>query len=425
MTRDRGYYNPGNDSFGYNSRRNNDYWLGPSNSGNRNDSYGYKNQGQSRNFANSSKSRYGDQNKDSTPVICKHFALLDQCRFGNKCSFLHTVKRILYMQDVFKGGVYCSTLRMTADNAIEFFACGHGPTIKRFKFHSNNANEIQTTTYPNITIQMPPGQGNQNNTVRTRVKGPVTDQAIHSLLFMDDCLFAGLRTGHICVHHLPSGTFTMLEGHDSSVSSIIVIEGIVLSSCESGKINLWRFDSGAFTCINSLHTNSKINSLLEVICDVSTPTASQPRLLWAGGSVINIIDLASLTVVKSIQLPSNVVVKCFKRYGGHVIVGFSNGYLKVFTPLGDEVYMSSNDSGSITAMDGMQTSEGDLLLVGSRSGELTVVQLPSFNLQYLLMCHIDGHKKSGISKIAPIGAQHFLTTGYDGNVSFFMWNNPV
>ncbi|AFZ80361.1 hypothetical protein BEWA_032140 [Theileria equi strain WA] len=416
MYRGRGSYNRGHGFFDSSSGQNDGVWYAPD----MDDDQGYRNHGH-MGYSSGYGNRHGHSNKPTNLTVCRHHALLDKCRYGAKCAYSHLFKRVMNMMDIFRGGICSCTVKRASDQSLDLFACGYGPSIKRWKLYGDAGGNIKLSSGSNLVIPMPENYDSSANRFGGRGgpgynSGPV----IHSLVCIEDFLFSGLKTGHICVHHLPSGNSTMLDGHKHPVKSITVIDGIVLSVCESGKINLWTFDNstGAFNCVNSLLTETRVNCLLEVKQDAA-------RTLWAGGSTINIIELGSLSIAKTIQLPHGAIVRCFKLYGNHVIAGFTDGSVRIYNHLGDEVFATEGQRAAITALEGMEAAGGDSLLIGYKSGLLMAVQLPSFNLLGELSCHFEGPKnssKGGISSVISLGPKHFMTSGYDGNISIFTWD---
>ncbi|GIX66169.1 zinc finger protein, putative [Babesia caballi] len=368
------------------------------------------------NYRSNNSSRRGGR-QAAEHAVCKHYAIHERCRFGAKCLYRHLLRRVLFLRDVCHKGVCALAVCRVSDSRLDLFVTGHGTSVKRLSLAGDLGGGVSLLEHTSFTLNIQEAL-QQAHQPRGR-RSP--DQVIFSLRCINDCLFAGLRSGHISVYHIPTGTSTLIHGHSAPVTSVILVESAVLSACEDGKICIWSFDavSNSFSCVNSLSTKSAISSLLEVNDGVN-------RRLWAGGSAITVIDLGTLAVVRSAPLPNGDFAKAMVRYGQHVIVALHSGDCVVLDANADPVYRSSNDGTALTALDGMQSDKGDLLLVGDKSGTLSVVQIPAFNVEGTLNCNTDaprGAKWLGISAITSLGGGLFVVAGYDGHVHVFRYTN--
>ncbi|ORM39706.1 uncharacterized protein BXIN_0105 [Babesia sp. Xinjiang] len=386
-----------------------DVWYAP-----RQENYRSRGQGTSNNRNNNSSTRRGGK-QESESMICKHHAMHDHCRYGGKCMYRHTLKRLLYLPDVCPKGVCAVTVCRVSDSRLDLYAVGQGTNIRRLSIAGDVTGGVSLVEQNTFTLNI---QDVLKRPYQTRTRR-ARDQFIFSLRCINDCLFAGIRTGHISVFHLPTGTSTLIYGHEAPVMAMILVDSAVLSACEEGKICIWSFDSNSnsFTCLNSLETKTTISCLLEVTDGVN-------RCLWAAGSAITIIDLTTLAIVKSCPIPNGDFAKSMMRYGQHVIVALHSGDCAVLDTNLTLVYRSGGDGVALTAMDGMQSEQGDLLLLGNKSGLLNLWQIPAFNLEGTLNCAPEGprnYKWSGISAITSLGGGLFVISGYDGNMHVFRY----
>ncbi|KAK1934764.1 hypothetical protein X943_001129 [Babesia divergens] len=352
---------------------------------------------------------------DSETLICRHNAVHDRCRFGSKCLYKHTLKRVLLLHEICRSGVICLAFCRLSDSRVEIFVTGQGTNVKRLALVGDNHGSVSLLEQQSFTINL---QEALHKAVQSRGRR-LPDQVIFSLKCINDCLFAGLRTGHISVFHIPTGTSTLIHGHSEPVTSIILVDTAVLSACEAGKICIWSFDSvmNSFSCVNSLETKTTITCLLEVADGLN-------RHLWAGGNAITVIDLATFAIVRTMPIPNGDFAKIMMRYGQHIIVALNSGECVVLSPNGELVYQSGGYGPELIAMDGIQTERGDLLLLGNKMGALNVVHLPAFQLEGVLQCNFDvprNVKWSGISVISSLGGGLFVIGGYDGNAHLFRY----
>ncbi|CDR95832.1 hypothetical protein, conserved [Babesia bigemina] len=392
-----------------------DVWYAPRNSGPRED-YTMRGQGNpGGNYRSNNPSRRGGR-PDSENTICRHHALNDQCRFGAKCLYRHTLKRVCFLQDVCHKGVYTLAVCRVSDTRLELFATGQGTSVKRLSLAGDINGGISLMEQTSFTLNV---QYVDKNSYQPRNRRS-SDQVVFSMRCINDCLFAGLRTGHISVYHIPTGTSTLIYGHSAPVTTAILVDTAVLTACEQGKICIWSFDSATngFTCVNTIATNTTISCLLEVNDGVN-------RKLWAAGNSITVIDLTTLSVVRTTPIP-NDFAKAMVRYGQHVIVALHSGDCVVLDANVEMVYRVPGDGVALTAMDGMQSERGDVLLLGKKSGVLNMYQIPAFNLEGTLNCNFDGPRNTkwpGISAITSLGGGLFVTAGYDGHLQIFRYSN--
>ncbi|KAK1442095.1 hypothetical protein BgAZ_401250 [Babesia gibsoni] len=350
---------------------------------------------------------------DQEVLICKHHAINDRCRFGPKCLYKHNLKRILLLPEICRSGVNCLTFFRMGDSTLEMFASGQGTGVKRLSLAADITGGVSLKKQDSFNLDINQVVGKESSS-RDR-RGP--PQLIFSLRCINDCLFAGIKTGHISVFHIPTETSTLLYGHTNPVKDIILIDNAVISACDAGKICIWSFDAAlnSFKCVNSLETKCVIECLVEVSDGVN-------RQLWAGGNAITVIDLSTLSVVRSMPVPNRDLVKKMVCYGQHVIVALWSGDCVVLSPNGDVAYQSGGYGPDLTSMDGLQTEKGDLLLLGSESGSLNVIGLPAFQLEGVLPFKFDiprGAKWRGISVIASLGGGLFAVACYEGNIHLF------
>nr|BAN66062.1 hypothetical protein [Babesia bovis] len=398
-----------------------DVWYAP-----RQDNYRSRGQGNSsgggsnyrNNNSGSNASRRGGKS-DSESTICKHHAYNEHCRFGAKCIYRHTLRRLLYLSDVCPKGVTAIALCHVSDSRLDIFAVGQGTSVRRLSLLGDMSGGVSLMEQRTFTLNL---QDALKHPYQPRNRRS-SDQYFYSWECINDCLFTGIRTGHISVYHIPTGTSTLIFGHTSPVVSVILVDPAVISACDSGKICIWSFDSvsNSFSCVNSLETNSTLSCLIEVTDGVN-------RRLWAGGSAITVIDLATLSVVRTFPIPNGDFVKSMLRYGQHVIVALQSGDSVVLDGNAELVYRNAGDGVVLTAMSGMQSEQGDLLLLGNKNGFLSLWHLPAFTLDGVLSCGSEGsrnYKWPGISAITSLGGGMFVTAGYDGNMHIFRYTtNP-
>lgn len=352
---------------------------------------------------------------DANTLICKHNAINDHCRFGQKCHYKHIVKRVLLCSEICRNGVYCIASYRISDSRVDLFVTGQGTSVKCVSLAADIRGNVSLADQRSFTLNVRDILAKESHSRDSR--GP--DKVIHSLCCINDCLFAGLRTGHISVFHIPTGTSTVIHGHKQPVTGIIFVDSAVISACESGKICIWSFDSvlNSFTCVNSLETETTVRCIVEV-------TDGVVRHLWAAGNSITVIDLATLGIIRTSPVPNGDFVKSMVRYGQHVIVSLNSGDCVVLSINGDLVYQSGGYGPDLNAMDGLQTEKGDLLLVGNKKAALSVIKLPAFELEGVLQCNFDGIRSAkwlGISVISSLGGGLFVVGCYDGNVHLFRY----
>ncbi|GFE53709.1 zinc finger CCCH type motif-containing protein [Babesia ovis] len=372
-----------------------DVWYAP-----RQDNYRSRGQANSsgggsnyRNNNNSNNASRRGGKPESESMICKHHALHDVC----------------------PKGVSAVALCRVNDSRLDLFAVGQGTSVRRLSLAGDMTGGVSLMEQNTFTLNLQEAlkQPYQPRNRRSH------DQFFYSLQCINDCLFAGLRTGHISVFHIPTGTSTLIYGHSAPVVSVIMVDPAVLSACEAGKICIWSFDSvsNSFSCVNTLETNTTISCILEVTDGVN-------RRLWAGGSAITVIDLATLAVVRTCPIPNGDFAKCMVLYGQHVIVALQSGDCVVLDANAELVYRLGGDGVALTAMGGMQSEQGDLLLLGNKNGLLNIWQLPAFNLDGSINCNSEGsrsYKWPGISAITSLGGGLFVMAGYDGNMHVFRY----
>lgn len=206
-----------------------------------------------------------NMNRDMGPAFCHFYTLKGSCRYMRDCKNVHNLKLV----DTFP------LQRDFIDSAIIV----HGPSREMYLFTSVPPYVV------NVWIFVP-GEGNKEVDMRhlRKIEFFLTEEEeafydekfcfkkkrkkkqIFSLLYAEECLFAGLDNGAIKIMHLPSSDCSTLYAHDDGVYSILCIDGIIVSSSILGDVKFWKYNETTlcFEAIKTVETKTKIIKMLEV-----------------------------------------------------------------------------------------------------------------------------------------------------------------
>jgi len=197
---------------------------------------------------------------------------------------------------------------------------------------------------------------------------PLSD-AIYSMIYADGWCLCGLWSGEIKAF-CTDGSQTVLQGHSKRVTALLIHKGIVISASMDQQVILWKFDpaSKQFQCLNKLK-----DDMPGAIFNLAV---LGENLLFIGGmNGVAIMDLLSLRVAKSLHPAKSVTG--LMVYEGHVIASYQDGTMKIFDGEGNsKMETPVLQGGPIHCIAGLVP--GPLVLVGHNRGQVSTIQLPSF-----------------------------------------------
>eukprot|EP00922_Rhytidocystis_sp_ex-Travisia-forbesii_P007652 GHVS01011288.1.p1 GENE.GHVS01011288.1~~GHVS01011288.1.p1 ORF type:complete len:232 (+),score=19.52 GHVS01011288.1:88-696(+) len=197
---------------------------------------------------------------------------------------------------------------------------------------------------------------------------------------------------------------------------MLVIDSILVSTCWRGSLRVWQFSQASqlFETKHTMDIPAQIVQMREVQVTTQPQAENGNRYLWLAGTSIVIIDLATMLIAKTIDLSAKVSMGLVET-DGHMLVGFADGFIKVFTMLGEEMYTHHGDP--LCSMDGMFGESSCLLVYGTNKGFIKSLKLPEFEDSG----SIKGHEMTDVKVIRKLGPDHFLTAGRDGCLHIWMW----
>ncbi|OEH75151.1 zinc finger (ccch type) motif-containing protein [Cyclospora cayetanensis] len=248
------------------------------------------------------------------------------------------------------------------------------------------------------------------------------------LKLLGGALFAGLGDGRIKVF-LANGEVKELTGHEKSVYSLLLVEGVLVSGDWGGCIRFWRFEEPqqTFNAIHALQVEGSICCLQTA--DVTLPQppggatppaagSSAPpttrKVLWAGGTALSIIDLQSLQVLRVLDV-SDVkgngppLVLALLPFNDCLLVGFASGAICAYTADGERQYCFSSDY--LSAMEGLMSPRGPVLVYGGRRSSFRVLKVPEFEEGAAMRQHggsaaVDVESKEGVLNASAVSGNY-------------------
>ncbi|XP_026190208.1 zinc finger CCCH domain-containing protein 17 [Cyclospora cayetanensis] len=368
--------------------------------------------------------------KQGAPPFCQNFAFYGDCRFGSRCRFAHALECVGYQEEAHGGkGIRCCIVNPAAS---ELFTGGKDKKLMRWQISQPAAQvspgtaeggDLDSTGEPLLAL---------NCLTCTDMGAEVC-----CLKLLGGALFAGLGDGRIKVF-LANGEVKELTGHEKSVYSLLLVEGVLVSGDWGGCIRFWRFEEPqqTFNAIHALQVEGSICCLQTA--DVTLPQppggatppaagSSAPpttrKVLWAGGTALSIIDLQSLQVLRVLDV-SDVkgngppLVLALLPFNDCLLVGFASGAICAYTADGERQYCFSSDY--LSAMEGLMSPRGPVLVYGGRRSSFRVLKVPEFEERGSLAAHEAGDIKA----VCALGPTHFVTCGDDGAIAIWKWALP-
>ncbi|CDJ39866.1 hypothetical protein, conserved [Eimeria tenella] len=376
--------------------------------------------------------------KQGAPPFCQNFAYYGECRFGSRCRYAHAIECVGYQEEAHGGkSVRCCVVNPAAS---EIFTGGKDKKLMRWQ----------------ITQAAPQGPGGNGGAGAAGNFGGELDSSGEPLLglscltctdlgaevcclkMLGGALFAGLADGRIKAF-LANGDVKELQGHSKSVYCLLLVEGVLVSGDWGGEICFWKFEEAtqAFTKVHSLQVEGSVCCMqtadvplaaaaAAAPAPLGTPPVAQPaskKVLWVGGTALSIVDLQSLQVLRVLDI-SDVkgngppLVLALLPFNDFLLVGFASGAITAYTAEGERQYCFASDY--LSAMEGLISPAGPVLVSGGRNSSIKVLKVPEFEEQGTLPAHEAGDVRA----ICPLGNSHFVTCGDDGAIAIWKWAQP-
>ncbi|SCQ16796.1 zinc finger (CCCH type) protein, putative [Plasmodium ovale] len=333
-------------------------------------------------------------NKDKGITFCPHYTLKGSCRYINDCKNLHNLKLVdtFFLQ---RSYIDCAIIVHGPNNEIYLFTSISPYTINVWIFvPGEGTKEIDIKHLKKIELELTEEEESYcDNKMKLNKKSRVL-----SLLYAEECIFAGLDNGLIKVIHLPSSDSSTLFAHTDAIYSIVCIDGIIISSCVNGEVKFWKYQESnlSFVMIKKIETTTRIYKMIEIISSKSLNTVNNPnncnngnnstdinseeskysRTLWVCGDSITIINLLNLEVVNSFKCKYGNVVSVI-QYEANVITAMSEGKILAFDLTG-EGHFEMNTL-PIFCMAGLTNQKNVPILIYGSTKALYTFSLPDLN----------------------------------------------
>ncbi|CDO65948.1 zinc finger (CCCH type) protein, putative [Plasmodium reichenowi] len=328
-------------------------------------------------------------NKDKSIIFCPHYTLRGACRFINDCKNLHHLKLVdtFFLQ---RSYIDSAIIVHGPNNEIYLFTAIAPYTINVWIFVPGEGNkEIDIKHLKKIEFELTPEEesyGDEKQKYNNKSKQKKKKKRVLSLLYAEECIFAGLDNGLIKIMHLPSSDASTLYAHTDSIYSIVCIDGIIISSCINGEVKFWKYDEtcSRFVAIKTIETKTKIYKMIEVISpkvatninNNNTEDNKYNRNLWVCGDSITIINLLNLEIVNNFKCKYGNVVSVI-QYEANIITAMSEGKILAYSLMG-EGHFEMNTL-PIYCMAGLTNHQNIPILIYGSNKALYTFSLPEFN----------------------------------------------
>lgn len=246
--------------------------------------------------------------------------------------------------------------------------------------------------------------------------------SLHSIYYdaQSKWLFCGLWNGEIqafCREPQAQCRMVPSGGPRRCVSSLTVHSGVLVSGSMDGCVRLWTMNPA----------NGQFQAAGQPLTSPSGPVSSIKVLdggLWVAGETgITVFDLSTLQAKGT--LASSVPVTCLVDFQGHVVAGFRDGSLKIYSAAGQEAFARGpvGEHRSNTAMEIMvhPITQKPVLLCGQQHGYVTAYDLPDFTPRGSWCCR----SSSDIRALADCRVNGmFFTGGVRGDIMMWQWAQP-
>jgi len=190
------------------------------------------------------------------------------------------------------------------------------------------------------------------------------------MMYAFETLLCGLQDGRIFAF-MKDGQRVTLQGHGKRVSAMLLHQNVLITGSHDGSVKLWQPNPpNGFACSHTLTDGIPGNvTCMEVLGD---------HLMVGGNAGMCAINLQTLQCVKKMGSKQEGAVCDFLMYLGHLIVGFTDGSVKVLDTGGAEKHSAPPmPTGQMRCLAGLEC--GPRLLVGHQKGQLTSISLPDMN----------------------------------------------
>ncbi|SBT80686.1 zinc finger (CCCH type) protein, putative [Plasmodium malariae] len=356
--------------------------------------------------------------KEKGITFCPHYTLRGSCRYLNDCKNLHNLKLVdsFYLQ---RSYIDCAIIVHGPNNEIYLFTSVSPYTINVWLFvPGEGSKELDIKHLKKIEFELTEEEESYvDNKLKQNKKnsGKKNKKRVLSLLYAEECIFAGLDNGLIKIMHLPSSDSSTLFAHSDAIYSIVCIDGIIISSCINGEVKFWKYQESylSFVTIKKIETRTRIYKMIEIISgkclsntnnrsstnntynpnsanntssahNVNNPSnenfnsevSKYSRTLWVCGDGITIINLLNLEIVNNLKCKYGSVVSVI-QYEANVITAMSDGKIVAFGLTG-EAHFEMNTL-PIYCMAGLKNERNLPILIYGSTKALYTFSLPEFN----------------------------------------------
>ncbi|KFG64961.1 zinc finger (CCCH type) motif-containing protein [Toxoplasma gondii RUB] len=365
-------------------------------------------------------------------AYCRNFAFSGQCKFGVRCRYSHSLQCVGWALEAHaEQPITCSAVNSaTADGVPEVFTGGKDRFVRRWA--------VVVAQAGNPTAS--PGASGDEASLWLEFEcrqEVAVDSEPTTMFFTEGVLFVGLQNG-LVLALMPSGELKQLRRHGSAVHALVAIDAVLVSAEWEGRICVWKFENNDFVIAKELDVPGKLTCLKDLCvarplgdsATAPTPGDTERRFLWAGGTGLTIIDLASMNVVCSLDISDSACARGRERrpmplalslvaYESSMLVGFSSGVVKAYSASGQEQFRYDK-SAYLSTMAGVMSPDGPLLLFGGPRGAFHALTLPQFEETGQLSAHEEGDVKS----ILFLSSEFFVTCGEDSVICVWRWAKP-
>ncbi|KJP88220.1 hypothetical protein AK88_02167 [Plasmodium fragile] len=378
-----------------------------------------------------------NKDRDKGITFCPHYTLRGLCRFSDDCKNLHNLKLVdtFFLQ---RSYIDCAIIVHGPNNEIYLFTSVSPYTINVWIFvPGEGSKELDIKHLKKIEFELTPEEEEYgDDKLKGNKKIKKRKKRVLSLLYAEECIFAGLDNGLIKIMHLPSSDSSTLYAHTDSIYSIVCIDGIIISSSINGEVKFWKYQESylSFVTIKKIDTKTKIFKMIEIISSKcasgNVNSNSNPeenkfnRTLWVCGDNITIINLLNLEIVNVVKCKYGSVVSVM-QYEANVITAMSDGKILAFSLKGDNHF--EMNTLPIFCMAGLTNHKNVPILIYGSTKALYTFSLPEFNPYGYLKDRESMTLKFNINDpdfILPLSGPYFIVLFSNaGNAKVWKWES--
>ncbi|XP_053991268.1 uncharacterized protein LOC128883190 isoform X2 [Hylaeus volcanicus] len=386
------------------------------------------------------------------------------CDYRPRCRLRHELRLVAKTAAAHSKGIYsmCSVALVPNEqdrrminiqegiSIVELYTSSQDKTIKRWMLYPASS-QVSPCDTPEKC------QASPDEDLKLQLASIIQMESVClSMFFGEGCLICGLNDGTIKIFDRETGYEITLKGHKVEVHCVKLIDRILVSGDWNGLLKLWTPNAAEknFNETASIDVGSPITCFVDVSIPIPSDNgAAIQRHLWIGCSTaIKILDLQTLTIVKSISLSPSPSVRATpakeshsysrRRFDpvvmglcvvdDHIVCSLLSGLTKIYsvrdfnqvmTDKSTDVKPKNFEKRHLCSMTVSSSEDGPALVCGRAQGVISVCHLPEIKHEILLK---QAHEHD-VRSVHNIGGHpsYFCTAGFDGSLCVWHWKKQI